>query len=319
MHDTPPDDTSHDDALAGELRELMERAAAGLAPLPDLTQEAVRLGRRRRFRARAAVVGAVTGVLAAGGIGSAVLAGAGGTASQPVTPAVAPPPTTNTATVPFPALSPAPLATATAAGVSEAALRARTANALTQALGDLIGPVSPHGTDLFAGRTEGHVFPVTFQVVPGKDTLVECPEPPGTALVCRTAHLSGDRIEARVVVSGGALWGGQSVSVSYRYVNSTVKLTVGPDTDARVSPPVTADQLVAAAGASALLAEVKREVKEAVAAELADPAADFAGGASVAPPDPSPNSLNSPNSSASPNSSVSDTGSTNETGGTPDE
>ncbi|MEH0419108.1 hypothetical protein [Streptomyces sp. B21-083] len=289
MHDTPPGrphgpepDAGPDDAVVGELRDLMERAAAGLAPLPDLTQEAIRLGRRRRVRARAAVAGAVTGVLAIGGVGSAVLGGLGDHASAPVSPAVAPP-AVPSATPP----SPSPASTVpvpVASDMSETARRMRMAKALTRALGQLIGTVSVDDKGLFAGRVGGHTFPVTLRVEPGSDALVVCPDPPETAMTCRTAWLSG-RIEARVVVAGGALWGGQSVSVSYLYADSTVELTVGPDTDARVSPPVSADQLVAAAGTPALLSEVKAEMEAQALYGAEEQGANPTDGASLAPPD----------------------------------
>ncbi|MFF3379811.1 hypothetical protein ACFYXF_43525 [Streptomyces sp. NPDC002680] len=281
MHDTPPGrphgpepDAGPDDALVGELRELMERAAAGLAPLPDLTQEAVRLGRRRRIRARLAVVGTVAGVLAAGGIGSAALGGPGSAAPQPVSPAAAPPTASRTSAVPSPAPSvtaPVPVASAPA----ETAREARTAEALTRALGGRIGTVTPNGADHFVGRLEGHAFPVTFQVMPGGAGLAECQDLPKTVMSCRTAWLP-DGSEARVIVSGDTLWGGQSLSVSYRYAENTVNLTVTPDADAKVSPPVTVDQLVAAAGTKALLTEVTYQAQYAAQAEpnSADGASD---------------------------------------------
>lgn len=288
MHDTPPGrphgpepDAGPDDALVGELRELMERAAAGLAPLPDLTQEAVRLGRRRRVRARAAVVGAVTGVLAIGGLGTAVLGGAltgGGGLNDPASPAVAPvsspavPPTT-VAPSPAPSASttpPTPTSMPSETATSEATKRrALKAAALTQVLGEWIGTVSPlepyttsgaDDVDLFAGQLDGHVFPVTFLVVPGADALFDCAEIAGSGGACRTALLPGG-IEARVYVAGGDQWGGESISVTYRYANSTVELNIAPDTAGKVSPPVTADQVVAAAGSSVLLAQVKHEAE----------------------------------------------------------
>ena len=326
MHDTPPGrphgpepDAGPDDELVGELRELMERAAAGLAPLPDLTQEAVRLGRRRRVRARAAVIGAVTGVLAIGGIGSALLSGAltvGGGLSDPGSPSAGPavaPPAATSATPTTASISPVPEAT------PEAYRRVRTAEALTRALGDLIGTVSPAGTDHFVGRIDGHTFPVTFRVRPAVDALVDCPNPPKPAMTCRTAWLPG-RIEGRVVVSGPDLWGVRSLGVSYLYADSTVELTVGPDTDAKVSPPVGIDQLVAAAGTSALLSEAKHEIQEAryEAQDAAGDGTDSSAGASLAPPattEPSPSEpLGAEPSSVTDSSS---TGSTNETGGSP--
>ncbi|MGW3648760.1 hypothetical protein [Streptomyces sp. NPDC000878] len=330
MHETPPGrphgpepDAGPDDALVGELRELMERAAAGLAPLPDLTQEAVRLGGRRRIRARLAVVGAVAGVLAAGGIGSAALGGLGSAASQPVGPAVAPPTATRPPAVPTPVPAPSmpmPMpASATPSvsvptGTTEALGRAEVAAALTVALGDLIGTVSPDGVDLFAGRIDGHTFPVTFQVIQGADALGECPDPPDQAVTCRTAWLSG-RIEARLLVTGADLPGGESLGISYRYLESTVKLTVGSDTDAGVSPPVTADQLVVAAGSEAMLAAVKYELKYAARyAEKAE--ANSSGEASGSPSFPAPDATTEP-STAEPSlaGDPNDTDSASETGG----
>ncbi|NEA62249.1 hypothetical protein [Streptomyces sp. SID12488] len=325
MYDTPPGrpdrpapDAGPDDELVGELRELMGRAAAGLAPLPDLTEEAVRLGRRRRVRARAAVAGAVTGVLVIGGIGSALLSGAlsvGGGLSDPASPSAGPAvaPSAAASSTPSAWASPVPEAT------SDAARRARTAKALTQVLGSLIGTVSPAEAGLFAGRIDGHTFPVTFQVRPGVDALVECPDPPETAVVCRTAWLPG-RIEAQVVVAGGDLWGGRSVSVSYLYASHTVVLTVGPDTDAKVSPPVSADQLLAAAGTSALLSQAKYEIQAAEyeAEDAAGDGTDPTGEPSLTPPtapDPAPTGLSSAEPSSVTDSSSTD--STSETGGSP--
>ncbi|UIX31404.1 hypothetical protein [Streptomyces sp. GQFP] len=321
MHDTPPGrphgpepDAGPDDALVGELRELMERAAAGLAPLPDLTQEAVRLGRLRRIRARLAVVGAVVGVLAVGGIGSVAFGGLGSAASQPVSPAAAPPSASRASAVPSPAPSmtaPTPVASA-----SEDAVRgARTAEALTRALGDLIGTVTPDGADRFAGRLKGHIFPVTFQVMPGGGSLAECSDLPETATTCSTALLP-DGSEVRVIVSGDTLWGGQSFSVSYRYAESTVNLTVTPDADAKVSPPVTVDQLVAAAGTKALLTEVKYQAQYA-----AEATADSSDEASDSPSSPASPAETAPAtaepSTAEPSLASDPTGtdSTSETGG----
>lgn len=284
MYDTPPGrphgpapDAGPDEMLVGELRELMEQAASGLPTLPDLTEEAVRQGGRRRVRARAAVAGAVTGVLAIGGVGAALLGGLGDHASAPVGPAAAPP------AVPSP--TPPPTSTAPTPGATlapETAHRTRTAKALTVALGDLIGTVSADGAGRYAGRIDGHTFPVTLRVEPGSDALVHCPEPPETTTTCRTAWLPG-RIEARVVVVGGALWGGRTVSVSYHYADSTVQLTVGPDTAARLSPPVTADQLVVAAGTPALLSEVRAEAQDRAPHKARDHRTNPSDGASRAP------------------------------------
>lgn len=206
-----------------------------------------------------------------------------------------------------------------ATDASEAAPGERMAKALTRALGDLIGTVTPNGAESFAGRIDGHTFPVTLRVTTRSDALVECPDPPETAMTCRTAWLSG-RIEARVVVAGGALWGGKSVSVSYRYAESTVQLTVAPDADARVSPPVTADQLVAAAGTSALLAEVKAEIKDQAQYEAQEHGATPTAGASLAQPSTAQPSTAEPfTAEPSSASAPSGTDSTSETGGSPDE
>ncbi|MEW2116571.1 hypothetical protein AB0945_15515 [Streptomyces sp. NPDC005474] len=290
MYDTPSGrphgpapDAGPDEMLVGELRELMEQAAAGLPALPDLTEEAVRQGGRRRVRARAAVAGAVTGVLAIGGVGAALLGGLGDHASAPVGPAAVPP------AVPSPTPTPPPTSTAPTSGATpdatlapETALRTRTAEALNRALGDLIGTVSADGAGRYASRLDGHTFPVTLRVEPGSDALVHCPDPPETTMTCRTAWLPG-RIEARVVEVGGALWGGRTVSVSYHYADSAVKLTVGPDTAARLSPPVTADQLLAAAGTPALLSEVRAEVQDRAPHKARDDQTNPSDGASRAP------------------------------------
>ncbi|MDX3458296.1 hypothetical protein PV396_41260 [Streptomyces sp. ME02-8801-2C] len=286
MYDTPPGrphgpapDAGPDDELVGELRDLMEQAAAGLPMLPDLTDEAVRIGGRRRVRARAAVAGAVLGVLAIGGVGSAVLGGLGNHASAPVIPAVAPPAVPSTTPSPAATTAPVPVATEPA----QAAQRARTAKVLTRALGDLIGTVSVDDAGRFAGRIDGHTFPVSLQVVLGATPLADCPNPSEKAMTCHTAWLP-DRTEARVVVAGGALLGGQSLSVSYRYAESTVKLTVDPDRSLGLSPPVTPDQLVEAAGSSAVLAEVVTEMKEQVLADADHQPTNPESAASLAPP-----------------------------------
>ncbi len=292
MHDTPPGphDPGPDAVLVGELRELMEEAAAGLAPLPDLTQEAVRLGRRRRFRARAAVVGAVTGVLAAGGIGSAALGGVlnGGQASPSVRWATPAAPLTPVPT-PETTLAPAPVPEAT----PDAVHRKQAAEALSLALGDWIGPVTPSGTDLFVGRRDGHAFPVRFQAVPdGSEGVAPCPgalelleseSPESTGSNCRTAWQPDGRIQARVTVAYGEVSGLRSVSVLYRYAGSTVKLAVDPDTAARVSPPVTADQVLSAAVSAVLLPEATYLAKGSLASTGASSSASVlptgAGGA----------------------------------------
>ncbi|MEU3604913.1 hypothetical protein AB0E83_05570 [Streptomyces sp. NPDC035033] len=68
------------------LRAALERTAEDLPPLPDLVPLAVREGRRRRARARFAVVTAALGAVTAGALGLTLLPGAGPAPSAPAAP-----------------------------------------------------------------------------------------------------------------------------------------------------------------------------------------------------------------------------------------
>ncbi|MET9518414.1 hypothetical protein [Streptomyces sp. NPDC002994] len=253
LHHTPEQDLPDPpDAL---FKNAMSRATEMLPPLPDLVPGAVRLGRRRRARARLAVAGSVFGVVTAVALTMSVL-----------TPWARPGPDTGPAAPPGPpAAGPAPERTPVHVEPSPGETFARTllpkaeqqrltafqqkaAVVLDDLLPAAVGTIRPLDSDvrLYQGETGGKIFPVRFTVraEPG-GSLRACKGVPEKGLRCdRVTLADGTTANAyrMPVNSRNAL----EVSVQYRYGDSAVSLTVSPQESSGEPAPVSVTQLVRA-------------------------------------------------------------------------
>lgn len=260
------------------IRVAMERTAEGAPSPPDLVPAALAQGRRRRARARATVGAGVTGVVALGVFGVALpMWGTGGgtqqahtgsVASQSTIATQAPSPTSAPRPVPKP-VHIEPSAGETSMADLPAAERLRqeefqqhVAVLLGELLREQFDAVRP--VDLavsrFQGEVGGNTFPVVFSVRPQGDPEYlganpVCRDNPLRGFRCKTAMLPGG-IKVRAITAEGNGNGAQTltgVDLKFTYGTSTVRLTVDGDDASMVSAPVTADQLLGAAGDSRFL------------------------------------------------------------------
>ncbi|MGC5411217.1 hypothetical protein ACPXCX_47220, partial [Streptomyces sp. DT225] len=119
-----------------------------------------------------------------------------------------------------------------------------------------LAPVRPVdiAVNRYQGGAESPVFPLTFSVRPlatGKAARADraCLDVAVKHLRCDEVSLPGG-IMAQAITAAGNAEGGKTitgVTVRFRYGHSRVTLAVGGDTDAMVSAPVTADDLLAVA------------------------------------------------------------------------
>lgn len=277
------------------IRAAMEQATDGAPALPDLVSAAVLQGRGRRTRARAAIGAGVTGVVALGVFGAVLplWGGSGGTeptgtwstASRSTGISPSPVPTSTPSPLPTGVASRAPTGAASRApervgpppgetpmadlpGAERARqeeFRQRAALLLGELLPREFGPVQPVALTVsrYQGRTGGNVFPLVLSVRP-EDEGAALPEPtcrdsPDRNRHCKRATLPGG-IEAQAVTEVTLSKRSQSLTgtgVRFTYGHSTVALSVDGDRTTMVSPPVTADQLLAVAGSSRFLELVK--------------------------------------------------------------
>lgn len=277
------------------IRAAMEQATDGAPALPDLVSAAVLQGRGRRTRARAAIGAGVTGVVALGVFGAVLpLWGVGGgteptgtwsTASSSTGISPSPVRTSTPSPLPTGVASRAPTGAASRAPervdpvpgapsmtglpgperARQEEFRQRAAMLLGELLPREFGPVRPVPLTVsrYQGGTDGNVFPVVLSVRPeGEGTArpePTCRDRPDRSLRCKRATLPGG-IEAQAVTTvtpskhSRPLTG---TTVRFTYGHSTVALSVDGDRTTNVSPPVTADQLLAVAGSSGFLELVK--------------------------------------------------------------
>ncbi|MFG2330668.1 hypothetical protein ACGFMM_13665 [Streptomyces sp. NPDC048604] len=189
MHDTTDDTTM--------VRAAMDRTAEGLPPLPDLTPVAVRLGRRRRARARLTVVGGAFATVTAAAVGLTLLPDAGSaTAGQAgvgaAPPAAATPYATPVELEPTPGQEPSAMTEAERARAAQFQQRAVALfdELLPPAVGD-IRPVLGNGS-LYRVKAHGRYFSLKMTVRPkgddGPDTCANMPAKGGT---CEKITLAG--------------------------------------------------------------------------------------------------------------------------------
>lgn len=243
------------------VRDVMDRASAGLPPLPDLSGPALAEGRRRRGRTRLAIASGVLAVAAIGTAGAVTLSGGGPSASPPAASASPSYPPAASASPSLPLhIEPTPGEESMADLPAEERTRQeqfqqRAVGVLRELLPEGIGTV--RRTDLNVTR---------YQVTKGDKEFVLIfsvrPHDPGRSqkpcldavkgMVCEEATLPGG-IEAQATtmpMNSGTVTG---TAVNFRYGDSDVSLWLNPHDASNTSAPVTNDQLLAVAAAPAFL------------------------------------------------------------------
>ncbi|MFF0423181.1 hypothetical protein [Streptomyces sp. NPDC004520] len=228
------------------LRRAMDRTTQELPPLPDLAPVAVRLGRRRRARARTAVAGGVFGTVTAAALGLSLLSGADGTgAAVPGAPPAAFPSAYHTPVAAQPTPGQAPPEKLSDA---ESARRAQFQQQVSALLDELlpasvtdVRPVADQVSD-YRITAGGRNFRVKLSIRPAEgERLQECRDVPAKRTTCERAGLGGGRTAQlyAMAVNRPETLGSMAVT---RYGRSSVLLSVSPSDT--VSAPVTPDQLL---------------------------------------------------------------------------
>ncbi|MET9950246.1 hypothetical protein ABZ135_01675 [Streptomyces sp. NPDC006339] len=248
------------------LRDVLDRTAEDLPPLPDLAPLAVREGRRRRARARLAVAATAFGAVTAGALGLTLLPGAD---PAPATPAAVPSATGASAS---PGGSYPPVVVEETPGVTppdnpdglagaererRAAHQQRVAALLDELLPPKVTAIRPVKDQVAVYRITagGTSFRMTVSVRPTDDrALRPCVNLPEHRVVCEAVAFDGDR-EAHLLsmpVDGQDTLGSY---VNFLYGGSRVGLSVEPQ---GASAPVTPRQLLAVAEDPRFLDLVRR-------------------------------------------------------------
>ncbi|KPI09128.1 hypothetical protein OK006_5252 [Actinobacteria bacterium OK006] len=269
MGDNMPEDDRRNALL---VRDAMERTVAELPSVHDLVPAAVTQGRRRRAHARLAIAAGVACVAGAMVLGAMTLS-AGGDDDRTVRPA--------TSTTPRPSKSPdraeepdlyrtpvhieptndkertmADLPPAERA--RQGKFQQRAAVLLDKLLPDAVGLIRPVDTAVrqYQGETkDGKTFRIIFSVGPsGGPSGPPCTDDPGALKggSCERATLPGG-IKATSYRLFTDSPNTMATMVYFSYGDSDVSLTVNPDADAKVSAPVTSQELLAAVGDSRFL------------------------------------------------------------------
>ncbi|MFG2476473.1 hypothetical protein [Streptomyces fagopyri] len=263
------DITQEDRHNALLIRDAMEGAVTELPSLHDLVPAAVTQGRNRKVRAGLATAAGIVCVAGALVLGSLTLS-AGGDARTAVRPA-----TSGTSSPPE-SVQPEPYRTPVhidhtsidERSVADLPSSERTRRAqfqqdaavlLDELLPDSVGLIRPVGLDVsrYRGETEdGKVFFIRFSVRPSGNSPdpIACHSAAFAAkgASCEQSTLPGG-IKAtsfRVLMDSSET---MATGVRFRYGHSDVGLTVEPDVDAKVSAPVTSEELLAVAGDSRFL------------------------------------------------------------------
>ncbi|MFD6346406.1 hypothetical protein ACFWF9_17000, partial [Streptomyces roseolus] len=239
------------------LRDVLDRAADALPPLPDLVPLAVREGRRRRARARFATAATAFGVVTAGALGLTLLSGNGPAPAMPA----APPPSPGVSASPSvsPDASYPPVAVEETPGVpppdnpdglpeAERERRAvhqqRVAALLDELLPAKVTEIRPVKDKVSAYRITagGEPFWMTVSVRRSDDHALDaCPNRSDPRIVCETAVFDGDH-EAQLLSMTANEPGTSASYVRFPYGGSRVRLSVEPE---GVSSPVTPRELFA--------------------------------------------------------------------------
>lgn len=263
LHEVP------DDRAVMLVRDAMDRTTSDLPPLPDLVGAARTQGRRRRTRARFAIGGAVFTVAALGVAGAVALPAdkSGPQVTGQMNVAAPPPSPSSSSSVPLPPvhIEPSP------GGDSMADLppdqRAKQKNFQNQAVPVLqsllpatIGTVqrTDLNVNMYQGTKDGKTFTIIFSVRPsGPDTSAKGPDcVTAKGQVCKRTTLPGgiEAMSATSPINNGNV---SETRLHFRYGKSTVSLVISPHDESNTSAPVTNDQLLEVAKASAFLDLVK--------------------------------------------------------------
>ncbi|MER5311156.1 hypothetical protein ABT034_25585 [Streptomyces sp. NPDC002773] len=241
------------------LRSTMERTVDDLPPLPDLAPLAAREGRRRRLRARVAIVTTAFGAVTAGALGLTLLPGSSPAVTMPAAVPSSPGATASASTGPSTTYAPVTIEETPGVtppdnpdGLSEAerarhaAHQQRVAALLDELLPATVTEIRPVKDKVYVYRiaSGGETFRMTVSVRPSDENrLKPCVDDPVRGFHCEKVTFDGNR-EAQLV---SMLVNGDETSGSYldfRYGDSRVQLSVDPE---RVSAPVTPRQLLAVA------------------------------------------------------------------------
>ncbi|MFJ4870845.1 hypothetical protein [Streptomyces sp. NPDC088757] len=248
-----PIDAPADPAGERALRHAMTEATDTLPPLPDLVPAAVRLGRRRRARARAVKTGGVFGLVTAAALGLALLNPWQG--GREVDLPAAPPWPTVTATGPGREpvhVEPRPGETFPHARLPEDrrarldAFQQQAAVVLDELLPAAVGTIRPLDNDVrsYRGEPGGPPYSVQFSVRPAADGDPEtCRAESKKGVTCRAAALA-DGTPAEVTLAPSNARGAREISLGFRERGSDVRLSVAPDASATASAPVSPADLV---------------------------------------------------------------------------
>ncbi|MGW6866365.1 hypothetical protein ACWGHI_19040 [Streptomyces sp. NPDC054912] len=264
-----------DDRAVMLVRDAMDRTTTDLPPLPDLVAAARAQGRRRRARARFAIGGAVLTVAALGVAGTVALPldksgpRASGQVNVAAQPAASPssPSASSSSSVPLPPVHLEPSPGGGSMADLPPALRAQQENFQNQAVPVLqnllpatIGTVrrTDLSVNLYQGTKDGKTFTIIFSVRPsGPDTPAESPDcVTEKGQVCKRTTLPGgiEAMSATSPINNGNV---SETRLHFRYGKSTVSLAISPHDESNTSAPVTNDQLLEVAKASAFLDLVK--------------------------------------------------------------
>lgn len=261
--------TEEDRRTALLVRDAMDSAVAELPSPHDLVPAAVTQGRRRKARARLAIVAGIACVAGAAVLGSLTLPVGGDT------PATVRPATSGTPSPHQSVKEPEPYRTPVHIDPTSddersmvnlppterkqrAQFQQQAAVLLDKLLPDSVGLIRP--VDLAVSRyqgetTDGKVFTIIFSVRPSGDGPDSKPCPAALAVKggsCKQATLPGGikATSLRVFTDSSET---MSTDVHFRYGHSDVYVSVEPDVNAKASAPVTSEELLAAVGDSRFL------------------------------------------------------------------
>jgi hypothetical protein len=236
------------------LKSAMDRTTEELPPLPDLAPVAMVQGRRRRARARLAVVGGVFGTVTAAALGLSALPGPGADVTMPAAPPLAAPSAYRTPVQlqPTPGQKPPPPPTGAEAN-RRAQFQQQAAALLDETLPATVTDVRPVAghVALYRITSGGRSFMTTLSVRPAEgEALPACRSVPAKRTTCEKAELDQGRT-AQVYTMPLNEMDTFGAMVVFAHGRSHVLLSVDPSEKTgaatAASAPVTADQLLTVA------------------------------------------------------------------------
>ncbi|MFH8259802.1 hypothetical protein [Streptomyces roseolus] len=265
------------------LRDVLDRAADALPPLPDLVPLAVREGRRRRARARFATAATAFGVVTAGALGLTLLPGNGPAPAMPAAPPSSPGVSASPSVSPDASYPPVvveetpgvpppdnPDGLPEAERERRAVHQQRVAALLDELLPAKVTEIRPVKDKVSAYRITagGEPFWMTVSVRRSDDHALDaCPNRPDPRIVCETAVFDRDH-EAQLLSMTANEPGTSAAYVRFPYGGSRVRLSVEPE---GVSSPVTPRELFAVVEDPRFLALVKEADARPVEEKLLPP------------------------------------------------